>query len=235
MKTMNPPAIVRKVETTLAMRAKRINKNYDACLDVTVSGLEFARAMGEDLAASKEEVCATQGHTWLRWLEANVPRLSERQAQRYTRLFREWDHLFSVRSSDMTLGGALDLLTGDSQDAPQLDPWETRPADRLTVAGDELSEEEALAACELLEEVPLAERTPEEQREAIEQEKAENAQRLQTEEECEQVDDRTLRLKQGGTHVEKARRRLLGLGHEADRLIKHLDRAMLVIAELEAK
>jgi hypothetical protein len=111
----NPPAIVRPA-SDLAELAAQISDQHRLCVEATSTALEHARRAGELLVAAKERA----GHgQWLPWLKANCP-FSERTAQGYMRVAREWPRLQSnpQRVADLSYRDALRLLAESMEGEP---------------------------------------------------------------------------------------------------------------------
>jgi hypothetical protein len=113
----DPPAIVRPAED-LAVLAAQINHEHAQAEAALRSSLGHARAAGELLAQAKGRC----GHgAWLPWLREHV-RFSERTAQGYMRIAREWDRLQANPQpvADLTYREALQMLArpagGDGAD-----------------------------------------------------------------------------------------------------------------------
>lgn len=93
--------------------AARINQHHLAAVQHIGSALEHARLAGEALLLAKK-ACAHG--TWLTWLKENVG-VSERSAQGYMRVAREWERLGANPRpvADLGVRGALQLLA-DTRD-----------------------------------------------------------------------------------------------------------------------
>jgi hypothetical protein len=104
----DPPAIVRPTED-LAVLAAQINHEHAQAEAALRSSLGHARAAGELLAQAKAR-CGHGG--WLHWLREHV-RFSERTAQGYMRIAREWDRLQANPQpvADLTYREALQVLS----------------------------------------------------------------------------------------------------------------------------
>src|SRR5262245_13433345 len=94
--------------------AERINAEHAQAETAFREGLIHARVAGEFLAEAKRRC----GHgSWLPWLEANVT-FSERTAQAYMRIAREWDALAAnpQRVADLSYRDGLKLLAAPQED-----------------------------------------------------------------------------------------------------------------------
>jgi hypothetical protein len=93
--------------------ARRINEAHAAAIGAAGQALEHARQAGELLHQVKQGL---QHGQWLPWLAENVA-VSARQAQKYMRLFENWDAIqFSPKydpSSHLTITEALACLGTD--------------------------------------------------------------------------------------------------------------------------
>ena len=103
----------------LAQLAKVINREHDLACQAIRTGLEHALTAGDLLQQAKAKV---QHGDWLAWLEANCT-VSERTAQAYMRLAREWPRLSdpkAQRVADLPLRQVLALVAEPrSEEAPQ--------------------------------------------------------------------------------------------------------------------
>jgi hypothetical protein len=98
-----------KTAFTLSTLAAKINAHHQHCVEAAGQALEHAKHAGELLTLAKDKV--THGD-WLPWLKANVP-FSEKTAQNYMRVAREWTRLTGGKSAtvaDLTLRQALEVL-----------------------------------------------------------------------------------------------------------------------------
>ncbi len=117
------PALVRP-SSNLAELASAINQEHQKCAQAAQTCLERARRAGELLAQAKKEC----GHgKWLPWVKANL-KFGDRQAQKYLRVFREWENLPNANSnSDLSLDTGLKLLAGDREPGEDDGPEEAQP------------------------------------------------------------------------------------------------------------
>lgn len=108
--TDTPPALA------LDALAAAINADHDAVEQMARSTLDRARAAGDKLLQAKAQVAHGQ---WLPWLAEHCPRMSERTAQAYMKLAREWEVLMlkNADSAHLTLDGALKLLAAPEEPA----------------------------------------------------------------------------------------------------------------------
>jgi hypothetical protein len=108
----SPPAIVRPADD-LAVLAPQINAEHQQVEETFKAGLLHARAAGELLIRAKR-LCGHGG--WIPWLKANV-RFSERTAQAYMRVAREWDTLQAKAQhvADLSYRDGLKLLADPAE------------------------------------------------------------------------------------------------------------------------
>lgn len=74
----------------LVSLAEAINSEHDAVCRSVRAGIEHARRAGDLLIQAKAGI---DHGAWLPWLSAHCPALSNRAAQRYMRIAREWPRL----------------------------------------------------------------------------------------------------------------------------------------------
>jgi Protein of unknown function (DUF3102) len=112
----DPLAVVRPAED-LATLAHAINAEHEAAESALREGLAHARAAGELLVKAKGQCPHGQ---WLPWLKGNV-RFSERTAQAYMRVAREWDTLTAKAQhvADLSYRDGLKLLAAPEPAAPE--------------------------------------------------------------------------------------------------------------------
>jgi hypothetical protein len=131
---MNP------ITRSLPEMATQINEAHEKCVQSVSMALEHARQAGELLQQAKDVLAHGQ---WLPWLKANCP-FSERVAQNYMRVAREWPTIQQAktnRGADLTYRQAIHLLTHSENDATKLETPTCTPipelrADRVYTACD---------------------------------------------------------------------------------------------------
>jgi hypothetical protein len=98
----------------LSTLAGRINKEHALAEEHAKTAVKHARNAGAMLLESKA-LC--EHGTWAAWLESNF-KGSDRTAQRYMRISERWPELEAktTRVSDLSLRGALELLTESKED-----------------------------------------------------------------------------------------------------------------------
>jgi hypothetical protein len=102
--------------------ATQINEEHRQCLQAANATLEHARRAGELLEQAKAQLDHGQ---WLPWLKEHFP-FSERMAQNYMRVAREWPRLEAnpQRVADLSFRDALKLLVHSREDEyPQWGQW----------------------------------------------------------------------------------------------------------------
>src|SRR5215216_3184776 len=99
--------IARQEPRTLAALAEQINEEHRLCEQAARNSVEHARAAGEMLIEAKSQV---PHGGWLPWLEENFED-SERTAQVYMRIARDWPRLQEAgktqRAADLSVRTAL--------------------------------------------------------------------------------------------------------------------------------
>jgi hypothetical protein len=98
----------------LADLASEIGEAHRQCVAAASSALEYARRAGELLIEAKARVAHGE---WLPWLKANFD-FSEKTAQNYMRLAREWPKLVEAnpqRVADLSCREALRLLAAPEE------------------------------------------------------------------------------------------------------------------------
>jgi hypothetical protein len=89
--------------------AAQINQEHQQCLQAANATLEHARKAGELLQQAKAQL---EHGKWLPWLKEHFP-FSEKTAQNYMRIAREWSGLLEAnpqRAADLSYRDALKLL-----------------------------------------------------------------------------------------------------------------------------
>lgn len=116
----------------LSTLAKSINESHHACEDAADTAIEHARDAGDMLIEAKSQI--PHGR-WLPWLTENVE-CSERNAQNYMKIAREWDRLQSntKRVSDLPLRDGLKLLATERPDDDKPAPGPLPTAGKKLVA-----------------------------------------------------------------------------------------------------
>jgi hypothetical protein len=111
------------IDVQLAQLAPEINREHDAVRAALSNGHEHARTTGQLLLEARAQ-CAHG--TWLSWIHANFDG-SERTAQAYMRVVREWDNLSlkedPQRVADLPHREALRALSTPHIDEAPI-PWE---------------------------------------------------------------------------------------------------------------
>jgi hypothetical protein len=105
---LNPPAIIRQAEDLVQLAAE-INREHQRCEESAQAAVPHARQAGELLLRAKTSVPRGQ---WLPWMKAHCS-FSERTAQNYMRVAREWEGLTGdnpQRVADLPLRDVLRLL-----------------------------------------------------------------------------------------------------------------------------
>lgn len=111
----------------LALEINQAHTDYEeagsTALNAGRSAVQSALIAGEKLCLAKEEVPHGE---WLLWLERNCPKVSQRSAQRYMRIWRKRDELPKSDTGDgFGLKQALELLATPREEA--LSPAEEEP------------------------------------------------------------------------------------------------------------
>jgi hypothetical protein len=119
------PVSVVPAGASLEDLARDINEAHAQVDGAVLTALEHACRVGQKLLEAKEKV----GHgNWGKWISENLE-FTERTAQQYMKVAREWDSLeaFPKRASEMSIRGTLALLKG-AKGADSPEPSETRNA-----------------------------------------------------------------------------------------------------------
>lgn len=163
------PALALKDDHLLTRLALEINQAHADCeeaestaLNASRSAIQSALIAGEKLALAKEQVPHGE---WLPWLEENCPKLSERNAQRYMRIWRKRDELPKSDTRDgFSLRQALEVLATPKEDVPEESPrpgkGDRPPSPDFTVTEAECREWAAIeeeAGCDIAAGFPRAE------------------------------------------------------------------------------
>jgi hypothetical protein len=106
---MNSEMVEHDRTSTIAALAGEIVAAHEAACLAARAGLDHARRAGELLMQAKAEV---QHGEWLGWLALHCPAISERTAQVYMRIAREWPELEAKaqRVADLPVRHAIALL-----------------------------------------------------------------------------------------------------------------------------
>ena len=127
----------RTTSNRLPVLAADIRREHAAVGEAAARGLQHALAAGDALLEAKASLAHGE---WSAWLAANVPSLSARTAQLYTRLARNRDRLNAQRVADLSLRAAAALVSRPA--APE-------PVATLPALADRIAEDFAAAGAAL--------------------------------------------------------------------------------------
>ena len=139
----NEQTLVTTPDTPLSLAAQ-INAAHDDACRAAQSAVAHARRAGQLLIEAK----AGLAHgSWLSWLGEHCPTISERTAQAYMRVARDWPVLEAnpQRVADLPLRDALALLAEPKDDEPVADLEDVAPLGANPTADELLAWIEAMS------------------------------------------------------------------------------------------
>ena len=135
MTTTGEQTLVTGEDASLQSLAAQINDAHGNACRAAQSAITHARRAGELLIEAK---AGLEHGSWLSWLGECCPTISERTAQAYMRVARDWPTLEAKaqRVADLPLRDALALLAEPREAEPAADTEEEAPPSRLRKTGD---------------------------------------------------------------------------------------------------